>query len=253
MYTMTTSLDSQARRLHSHAFPATASDVSAMVYQDKLYCTFAAAGQDNGTRVVSLVFDNMGSLVGQEVQALQSARTLTSFQALGQRFLLASRDTDSVLMRFNGSMFVDSVQVSTNALDASSGQVISSITASAAHFYAHGNHYLIGSSTQSTGILLFGRVENVTGLRGPQSIQVSPSDGRFVLVASLFSKDIEVYHRDSVSGLLLFLSRTEVEGGVEALAMSPDQRFVYVTSLLPGAVSVYRLHQVTGGLLLIQV
>jgi len=247
------SFGSQMRRVHSQALPETASDVSTMVYQDKLYCIFAAAGQGKSTRVVSLIFNSLGSLMVQEMQALEPARTLTSFEALGQHFLLASRDTNSVLMRFNGRAFVDSVQASSHALDAASGQVLSSISASAAHFYADGNHYLIGNTAQSTGMLLFGRVENVSGLHGPQSVAVSPLDGHFVAVASLFSKDIEMYHRDITSGLLLLLSRTEVEEGVESLVFSLDQRFVYVTSLLPGSVSVYRLHEVTGQLLLMQV
>jgi len=237
------------RRVGVIELPTPAADVSTMVVNEGLYMMFAGG---SSTRVMRLTFNEHGEAVLREAQTLPLAETLTSFEAAGQHFLLAARGGDSLLMRWNGTCFLDSITAATKAVDVSSGQRVRSIGGPAEHFEVAGKHYLIGSVTKAKAMLMFGRVEDILGLHAPQTVRVS-SLGRFVAVGSLYSSDVEIYSRNASSGSLLILSRTYVKDGVQAVGWSVDERFVYVTSFLPGSLSVYSVTPRNGLLTRVQV
>jgi len=135
--------------------------------------------------------------------------------------------------------------------------------------------------------LLRGRHDAIFGLDGPMAVQISPLDGRFVYVACYWSRSIVGFHRDVVSGHLVYNSQATLltafthsritdtnppDSGPTAnlgrrltperfgaplrsmhtMTMSPDQKNLYVTSFGDDRVSVFSVDQLTGALDLVQ-
>ena len=162
------------RVVSSLALPAS-SQVTTMVLGERLYIIFGGSrsGLEGSTHVMLMTFDSNGHPQIREIQTLAIApSSLRTFAAADDHFLLASRAQDTLLLRWTGSMFLQTVGVATTAAHAASGQVLTRIKGSVAHFHMGGNDYLVGSADKSRGLLLFARVEHELGLNGPVSVQV---------------------------------------------------------------------------------
>ena len=185
----------------------------------------------------------------------------------GRHVYATGRDDDAVAVfgrnASTGALtFVEMQQDGAGEVDGLEGAEGIAISADGNHVYVAGDldHALaVFRRNASTGRLTFVEVlrdeeGGVDGLRGPQSVAVTP-DGSHVYVADDDKDAVSVFGRNESTGELAFVqAQWKADGldGAVSVTVSQDGSHVYVTGNLDDAVAVFRRDEATGALTFVE-
>ena len=188
---------------------------------------------------------------------------------LGQHYLaLTQEDGDMMLLRWNGIHFLGELGLETSSKDTGGGQRFRNVSARAVAFVTVGESnatYLTAGiwssdeATSSKSLLWRARREILPPImNGPKSLVISP-DGRFIYVASLFSRSIAVFHRNEITGEMVYSSDASAFGPwdsirmIQDMVMTSDGNNIYATAYSDNAVVSFGRDAIDGSLHLQQI
>jgi hypothetical protein len=256
-----------------------ANDVKHMVINGTHYLAIASSMSDEGTKLFAWGPDASHTYpwgAGSEtpnfrlVQSLptRNASSLEHF-TVDSHYLVVTETADDIIMfKWNGSMFLGEIDGKTLPRDSAGGQRFKNMVAkSTTAFTASGTQttYLLTSIktrdyvTTSKSLLWRERREILPHiLNGPNSVAISP-DGLFLYVACLHSRSIAVFHRNNVTGALVYSPGASSFGPwntvvmIQQIEMSPDGYNIYATANSDNAVLTFGRNAQNGSLNLLQV
>ena len=137
----------------------------------------------------------------EQIQELStsSASSLRVFSFENTSYLLIGQTGEnSLVLRWNGTLFLGLNSINTLPKDTAGGQNIRSDNAQAVLFYEIGTDakYLLVGNYQNMSYIYRSRIENVSGLENPISV-VFTSNARYIYVASYGSRSIAAFNFES--------------------------------------------------------
>ena len=256
-----------------------ANDVKYMMIDGVHYLAIASSTADEGTMLFAWGPDVNHPYpwgAGSEAPDFRLAQSLPTRNAssiehftVDSHYLVVTQSANTMIMfRWNKTMFLAEVNDKTLPRDSAGGQRFPNIVARATTaFTARDSQttYLLTSIktgdeiTTSKSLLWRGRREVLPHiLNGPNSIAISP-DGLFVYIACLHSRSIAVFHRNNITGGLVYSSGASSFGPwnsvvmIQQIAMSLDGYNVYATANSDNAVLTFERNAQNGSLHLRQI